>query len=86
MTCGEWIKKIRVGLFGLTQEKFSELLGIERGLLAKWESGKILPSAATLTLFECITSSPSEMIVILNNRGRLDMNGRPKRPEGQKFR
>lgn len=54
---GEMIKRMRIRA-GLTQAALAESLGADQAHVARWESGKVVPSMTTFIQIAKVTHSP----------------------------
>jgi len=80
MTIGEELRQLRTNL-ELTQEGMADLIGVERGLLSKWERNIVQPSAGVLTLLECIATEPRKMLKIIKSPERKRLFGSEAEPK-----
>jgi putative transcriptional regulator len=58
------VREVRA-LTGLSQAKFSELLGIELATLRNWEQGRRSPTGPARALLRAIRNSPVEVVKAL---------------------
>jgi putative transcriptional regulator len=61
------VRAIRAG-FGVSQEKFAEMLGISVGTLRNWEQGRRVPEGPAGVLLEVAYRFPEQVLLVVRER------------------